>query len=305
MHWLLFLGLVLIYGTALVLNLTESNRRSLRLRDDADADDHILASVLVTAVNPATQELAAQITLRPLGTLAQDEVTPATDLSLFVNNVSSPQQFDFPKGKRMNRVNVVFPMNGDLNRYPFDHYVATLRLVMSTPARKKRPNPDSSLPTGPEDQILQSEVGTSALQTSTLIPITLVLTAATPGIKFEGGVYPSSSLRFSIIGLRIRRANNVIGLSVLIMILMGGLAISLLAMVSQAISGPKLDLVPLSICISLIFGLPALRNVQPGVPPVGAFGDYVSFIWAELVVGVSAILIIWTWVLHSREKPPE
>jgi hypothetical protein len=89
------------------------------------------------------------------------------------------------------------------------------------------------------------------------------------------------------------------------MILMGGLAISLLAMVSQAISGPKLDLVPLSICISLIFGLPALRNVQPGVPPVGAFGDYVSFIWAELVVGVSAILIIWTWVLHSREKPPE
>jgi hypothetical protein len=72
-------------------------------------------------------------------------------------------------------------------------------------------------------------------------------------------------------------------------------------MVFKATHGPKVDLVPLSISISLIFGLPALRNVQPGVPPVGAFGDYLSFIWAEIIVGLSAIIIIWTWLLRSRE----
>ncbi len=292
-----------MYITALLLNLTESNRRSLQLRDDADTNDHVVASVLVTAVNPATQELAAQITLRPLGSLATDEVTPAADLSLYVNNVASPQQFDFPKGKRMNRVNVVFPMNGDLNRYPFDSYAAVLRLVMSTPAPKKRPAAvdDNPTPT-PEDQLIQSDVGASALQTNKLVPITLVLSAATPGIKFEGGVSSESGAKFSIIKLHIRRANNVIGLSVLIMILMSALAISMLAMVTQATAGPSLNLIPLSICISLIFGLPALRQVQPGVPPVGAFGDWVSFIWAEIVVGVSAILIIWTWVIRSRQK---
>jgi hypothetical protein len=88
------------------------------------------------------------------------------------------------------------------------------------------------------------------------------------------------------------------------MILMSSLSVSLLAMVFKATtSGPRVDLVPLSISISLICGLPALRNVQPGVPPVGAFGDYVSFIWAEIIVGLSAVIIIWTWLLRSGEEP--
>jgi hypothetical protein len=88
------------------------------------------------------------------------------------------------------------------------------------------------------------------------------------------------------------------------MILMSSLSVSLLAMVFKATtSGPRVDLVPRYISISLIFGLPALRNVQPGVPPVGAFGDYVSFIWAEIIVGLSAVIIIWTWLLRSGEEP--
>jgi hypothetical protein len=61
----------------------------------------------------------------------------------------------------------------------------------------------------------------------------------------------------------------VIAVSILLMILMSGLAMSLLGMVFKATHSEKVDLVPLSISISLIFGLPALRNVQPGVPPVG------------------------------------
>ena len=61
----------------------------------------------------------------------------------------------------------------------------------------------------------------------------------------------------------------MIAVSIVLMTLMSGLAVSLLAMVFKATtSGPKVDLVPLSFSISLIFGLPALRNVQPGVPPV-------------------------------------
>ena len=95
----------------------------------------------------------------------------------------------------------------------------------------------------------------------------------------------------------------MIAVSFLLMMLMSGLALSLLAMVVKVItSSPKVDLVPLSFSISLIFGLPALRNVQPGVPPVGAFGDYVSFIWSEITVGLSAIIIIWIWLLHSHEE---
>jgi hypothetical protein len=49
---------------------------------------------------------------------------------------------------------------------------------------------------------------------------------------------------------------------------MTGLAVSVLAMVLQVTTAKgQFDLVPLSMSLSLIFGLPALRNVQPGVPP--------------------------------------
>jgi Domain of unknown function (DUF4436) len=256
---LLLSVLLFLYFVLLLRSLNEGSRRSLQLRDDTDVADHIVISALVTAVGPATQELTAQISLRPQGTLAQDEVTPAVDLKLLTNNVRSQQQFDFPKGKRMNRIEAVFPLNGELNKYPFDRYATTLWFLVITPARKKQPQ-----------------------------------TSNTPG----------SSLNFTGIELKMRRADNVISVSILLMILMIGLAMSLLAMVFKATtSGPKVDLVPLSLSISLIFGLPALRNVQPGVPPVGAFGDYVSFIWAEIIVGVSTIIIIWTWLLRLPEEP--
>jgi len=147
-------------------------------------------------------------------------------------------------------------------------------------------------------------VGATALQQNMTVPLTIVLSASTPGIKFSGNVSRENSLKVTGIELQIRRADNVIAVSILLMILMSGLAMSLLGMVFKATHGEKVDLVPLSISISLIFGLPALRNVQPGVPPVGAFGDYLSFIWAEIIVGLSAIILIWTWLLRSREHQP-
>jgi hypothetical protein len=74
-------------------------------------------------------------------------------------------------------------------------------------------------------------------------------------------------------------------------------------MVLQATTAKgEYDLVPLSMSLSLIFGLPALRNVQPGAPPVGAFSDYVTFIWAELIVAVSAVVTVWQWVLRAHNK---
>ena len=38
------------------------------------------------------------------------------------------------------------------------------------------------------------------------------------------------------------------------------------------------------------------------MPPVGAFSDYVTFIGAELIVAVSAVVTVWQWVLRARHK---
>lgn len=89
------------------------------------------------------------------------------------------------------------------------------------------------------------------------------------------------------------------------MVLIMGIALTVVTMALRAIvsRGEKLDVLPLSLSIGLIFGLPALRNIQPGIPPVGILGDYFSFLWAEVFVAAAGIIMAWTWVIRAGQKP--
>jgi hypothetical protein len=303
---LLGLFLLVVYLAMLARGFTESSRRSLQLRDETASADRIFVSVIVTNVNPARQELTAQLRFRLSGEIARDEVTPAVDLKLLINNFGGQQEFDFPKGRRMNRIEASFPLNGELNKYPLDRYESNLWVLVTTPAGKGASN-ISRLPEATSEPSNRSDeltVGTSALQQNDSVPISLALTASVPGIKFAGQTIRSGENQLIRITLKLRRADNLIGVSILVMLMMTCLALSVLAMVVRATTSEKRanDLVPLSMSISLIFGLPALRNVQPGVPPVGAFGDYVSFIWAELIVAVSAVITVWTWLIREHAE---
>jgi hypothetical protein len=258
--------------------------------------------VLVTNVDPVAQELTAQLDFRLAGDIAQDEVTPATGVKLLINNVGGQQEFDFPQGKRMNRIQAVFPLNGDLNKYPFDRYETTMWLLMTVPSATNKVQASKAPENRPQAPVPaeQLAIGAVTLQRSKPIPLSLAVSAAIRGIKFRGSVTRNQSTQVVGIGLNLRRADNLIIVSLLINAMMTGLAVSVLAMVLRVMATGESDLVPLSMSISLIFGLPALRNVQPGVPPVGAFSDYVTFIWAELIVAVCAVLTVWHWLLRRR-----
>ena len=303
--WILIFLLVLAFYSAVVFRgLTESTRRSLLLRDETDAADRVSISIVVTNANPATHELTAQVSFRLSGNIAKDEVTPAVDLHLLLNNFRGEQEFDFAKDKRMNRIEAVFPINGDLNKYPLDRYDTTVRLLMTTPARNA-PAEVPKIPasiiqhTHPTDELA---VSPTALLQNEPVAVSISLSASVPGIRFEGNVSRGSSQEPTGIVLHLTRATNVIALSFFVMLMMTALSMSLLAMAIRARTAEKTDLLPLSVSITLIFGLPALRNIQPGVPPVGALVDYVTFIWAELIVAASAVIIMWTWLLRTRPK---
>ena len=109
LRFLFVVFLVALYTILLVRGSTESTRRLLQLRDEVSAPDRVVISVLVTDVNFGSQELTARLGFRLAGDIARDEVTPATDLQLLVNNVGGQQQYDFPAGKRMNRIEARFP----------------------------------------------------------------------------------------------------------------------------------------------------------------------------------------------------
>ena len=303
--WILIFLLVLAFYSAVVFRgLTESTRRSLLLRDETDAADRVSISIVVTNANPATHELTAQVSFRLSGNIAKDEVTPAVDLHLLLNNFRGEQEFDFAKDKRMNRIEAVFPINGDLNKYPLDRYDTTVRLLMTTPARNapaEVPKIPASVTqhTHPTDELA---VSPTALLQNAPVALSISLSASVPGIRFEGNVSRGSSQEPTGIVLHLTRATNVIALSFFVMLMMTALSMSLLAMAIRARTAEKTDLLPLSVSITLIFGLPALRNIQPGIPPVGALVDYVTFIWAELIVAASAVIIMWTWLLRTRPK---
>jgi hypothetical protein len=297
------------YAAVLFRGMTESTRRSLQLTDQTDAADRVFISILVTNASPTTQELTAQLGFRVAGSAAKDDVTPAVDLKLLVNNFRGQQEFNFPKGKRMNRIEVTFPLDGDLNKYPLDHYHTTMWLLMTTPTRNVQPQPSKTPESTPEitpeitHHVDELAVSSVELQRSAPVALSASISASIPGIRFRGNVSRGNTQEPTAIDLSFTRANSVIAVSVIVNLMMIALSLSLLAMVLRATTeGGKRDLLPLSVSISLIFGLPALRNVQPAVPPVGAFVDYVNFIWDELIVAASAVIIVWTWLLRSRTE---
>jgi hypothetical protein len=301
---LVVFAILLAYIVTLAMGSTEAHRRSLQLSSESTDPDHVTLAVVVTSVNHATQQLTTQLNFRLAGKIASDEVTPAVDLKFFVNNVKGEQEFDFRKGRRIEPVEVVFPLNGDLNRYPFDRYRTTLALLMTRPVVQ---GGDRS-PEGAGDQgggePAEAPFGALAMEKTSPVPLSVALIATVPGTKFVGSIDRKEGPELTVIHLNLRRANNLIIVSILISVMMISLAVALLLIVLRLIGAPKdqATFAPLTMSFALIFGLPALRNAQPGVPPIGAFCDYISFIWAELIVAVSGLLFAWRWLRSTRTK---
>jgi hypothetical protein len=307
-HLVFILLVFMTYIGSVVYNLTERERRSLRLREEVRDSDQVHLSVRIVEANPTASEVTARFSFRLSGTIAADAVTPAIDVTLVLNTIRGPQFFDFPKGRRINPIFAVFSLDGNVNRYPIDRHHADIWIIMTTqsPASKSPPHrsDEARQPTIPPTEMSgHPELDTMEWQSSRRVPLSLDVSASIPGLKFSGTMNETQAREIDHIELIVRRNNNVIFLSFLCNLLIMALALCVLLMAVRATAACRqLDLLPLSLSISLIFGLPALRNTQPGVPPLGVISDYVSFIWAENIVAVSAIVIMWTWLRRSRRS---
>jgi len=303
---LLILLVLAVYVGSLVYNYSERERRSLRLEEEVQDSDQVHVSVRIVEANPTASEITARLSFRLAGRIAKDAVTPLADLRVLLNSARGPQDFNFPRGRRINPILAVFSLDGNVNRYPIDRHRADIFIIMTTPSRV----PSSHLaPSGagkesniPSEISGQLELGTAELS-SEQVPLSVDLSASIPGLKFSGAIKETEGREIDHIELIVGRTNSVIVLSFLSMVLMMALAISVLLMAVRATAADRdLDLQPLFLSVTLIFGLPALRNAQPGVPPLGAISDYISFIWAENIVAFSAIVIMWTWLMRSRHS---
>lgn len=301
-----------IYLFSLRLGFNEAERRSVTLEIPAEGADHIAVDVDVVLVDLARSEMTARISLHLAGKLAQDAVTPAVDLELVLNAIRGQQQFDFPKGKRINPIEAVFPLDGDVNLYPFDQHKGVLWLFATiagqqAPSGSKPPQPATIIP----DELPRSAglpVSTSALEKRVQADTRATFTASIPGLTFRGSrsVQSVEALKgLTGIEVNLTRSGYVVFISVTAMAMMLALALGLVAMVLKVVyTNRNMAAFQVPMAVSLIFGLPALRNVQPGIPPPGTFGDLVAFTWAEIAAAASAVALIAHWLLHRMHKSP-
>ncbi len=295
-----------LYGAIIAYNLNESDRRSLYLKGVPPAGDNVAISLRVVSVDPRTSDVTARLTFRLQGSIAKDPVVPAVPLSFFLNDIRGPQEIVWPRDRRVNPLEASFSLNGNENKYPIDSYNSEIRMLVTRSDREVHSAHSVSAPPQVPNAAPPPEsdggLVVTAAQEDERVPIALSIDASIPGLKFSGARAGPARSGFEGFDLIVRRARNVIVVSVMIMILMMSLAMSVLTMAIGSALADKLELVPLSLSVSLLFGLPALRNAQPGAPPIGAFGDYVSFLWAELIVAVAAVSLIWTWLVRHRHS---
>lgn len=302
---MVLLGIAALYLFSLWSSQTEEGRRAITLTETASSEDYVQLDIRITGIDPVKALLYERIRLIPRGKLAIDRNRPAEDLTLLLNSVAGQQTIHFPKGERIEPIDAAVNLVGDNNKYPFDIYRADLDVLVS----QKVARAPAGVPfVGPDvlsDPIEPGGLVVSAgdLEQSIPLPVLERVNASIPQFKFNGSITHDDVEKVTRTQIAARRANNVIFSSLVIMVTMMGLAISITAMAIKATRpGVQFDLLPLSLSISLIFGLPALRNTQPGVPGVGVLGDYVSFIWASLLVSLSAIALAWAWIFKTPQQ---
>jgi hypothetical protein len=139
--------------------------------------------------------------------------------------------------------------------------------------------------------------------TAALATDRLVFGSGSYWAEIEGEITRAVGQDVTGILLSLSRSEEAMIISMLAMVLMMVLSISIYIMTLKATRpGAGLELVPLSLAMSLLFGLPALRNIQPDVPSIGMRGDLIPLMSAEVIVAVSIVVIAWTWILRPKSS---
>jgi Domain of unknown function (DUF4436) len=306
------IAVLIVFAIALVLVLNvyknEGEKRSAAVSDLGDKDpNHIEVDVKLISIDPNKGDVVARLEFDPKGHFTTDEgQTLARDLKLFVNSANGKQEIDFPKGKRMNPMEVVVNMfDGLVTDYPFDRHSAYLEIYFlpgkesgkekekTEPAPKPTPEASSA---GEEKSEGEKKAETPE-KSDDDIPIGVDFFGSIPGFKIEAAKAKDSTDDYVGIDLTISRAATTKFFSLFVMVMMWGLTISVLLLtLSCVLRGRKVELAMFSFTAALLFAFAAVRNAQPGTPPIGTYSDFISFFWAEVIIALCLIVLVFTWL---------
>ena len=315
-------AVIIVFAVALVLVLNiyknEGEKRSASISDIGEKDpNHIEVDVKLVSIDPNKGDVVARMEFLPKGHFTTDEgATLARDLKLFVNSANGKQELEFSKGKRMNPMEVVVNMyDGLVTDYPFDKHSAYLEFYFlpgKESAKDEKKTEAPKLPeaaatpapaTGDEQKKEEGEKKPAAAEKDEdIIPIGVDFVGSITGFKIDATKAKDSDEDLVGIDMTITRASTTKFFSLFVMVMMWGLTIAVLLLtMSVVLRGRKVELAMFSFTAALLFAFASVRNAQPGTPPIGTYSDFISFFWAEVIIALCLVVLVFTWLLRPAK----
>ncbi|MGB3263816.1 MAG: DUF4436 family protein [Microcoleus sp.] len=285
--------LVLICSTviflAIVLSVYSHNanaQESYKLSPEISVTPKGLVEIKMTVigVDPVKNELETRLQFELKGIYKKGPTYPAQDLLMTVNGANvKDSEISFKEGKPMIVPTLKFNLvKGKINNYPFDRHIAKVAISIDPlPSIGKKFAPFELNP----------------------VPLVFNFNADVPGFDITYQPLEENSSIFIYIDVSATRSLPVKFFALVIIVIMWVLSIMALLLALKVMQSGKLPEVGmLSWTAVMLFAFPAIRNAQPGVPPVGTASDFLSFFWTEIIVVVALVIIGSCWL--KRYHPP-
>jgi hypothetical protein len=213
---------------------------------------------------------------------------PSRDLVLRVNSLDrQDNKILLGVDKPMTLPSIKWSMVGKTNNYPFDQHTARV-FVGLTPTFANEPRDPYQLP---------------------FVPLVPQFVADIPGFEVTYTPTSTPTPKAAVDNANLFILTNVVASRSLPVKLFAGIVVVIMWMLSFLVLlvarrivklGKQPDVGTLAWMGILLFAFPAIRNSQPGVPPIGILSDFLSFFWAETIVAIALMILAVHWLrLHT------
>jgi hypothetical protein len=279
---IVLLAFAAAYVFALTKYKSEGENRAAWLEPDTQkaGENRIDVVGRIVTADVMKGDIVVRLEFKPHGSfLAADGATLARDLELYVASATGKNVHEFKKGKRMNPVEAVVEIyEGEPMDYPFDSHTAELAFFFEPAAAKGGE-------TGGDESI----------------PVAVQLGGSVAGLRIDTDYDKENNKPdHAVIDISIQRATTAMFFSVFIMIAMWALTCGVIFLVYRVFAGHrKIEISMFSFLGALLFAFPALRNSQPGTPPIGTLSDFIAFFWAEVIIALSLLTVVICWLVRG------
>jgi len=240
--------------------------------------DSVDVTATVLAVDTAKNTATLRLTFQPRGAYAAQPGVLARPLRLSTNSISGARDRTLSAGRSMLPEEVTVDLDGDVSDYPIDRYNGRLDLDLN-------------------------EAAAAGDQPGPAVPIRVNFKDALRGLDAHPVLDPTSTDGNVSIAITITRSRTTLAFATFIMFATALVTAVVITVISLMIlQKRKFEFGTLGWIGGLLFALPAVRNVMPGIPSVGALSDFIVLFWALgfLVAGMIWVSIVW---MRNPAKP--